>query len=118
MMRRPRSTPWLSVVLLLLGSSLIVPGVMLERATASASLYSIQVPPGPPVPSSSASFIESGQPASADAPPVLDDAPQRLDLRGNEISRPVARYRVDDRGSLYEEHSPQTEVPRLKQPVM
>ena len=56
--------------------------------------------------------------APPDAPLVPDDAPQRLDLRGNEISRPVARYRVDDTGILYEEHSPQTELPRLKQPVM
>ena len=47
-----------------------------------------------------------------------NDAPQRLDVRGNEIARPVARYRVDERGSLYEVHSPETEVPRLKAPVM
>ena len=44
------------------------------------------------------------------------DAPRRLDVYGNEIARPVARYRVDGRGTLYEVHSPQTEVPRLAPP--
>jgi hypothetical protein len=47
---------------------------------------------------------------------VETDAPRRLDVYGNEIARPVARYRVDDRGTLYEVHSPQTEVPRLAPP--
>jgi hypothetical protein len=41
-----------------------------------------------------------------------------VDVRGTEIARPVARCRVDDHGSLYEVHSPETGVPRLKPPVM
>jgi hypothetical protein len=49
---------------------------------------------------------------------TLEDGPHRMDLRGNEIARPVARYRVDGRGTLYEVHSPQTEVPRLKAPTL
>jgi hypothetical protein len=118
MMRRRRSTLWLSLALLLLGGGLIGPGLMLERATASAPQHSMRLKEMPPIPSSSASFIDTGETAPSEAPLVLDDAPQRLDLRGNEISRPVARYRVDDSGTVYEEHSPQTEVPRLKQPVM
>jgi hypothetical protein len=47
--------------------------------------------------------------------PVLEP-PRRIDLYGNEIANPVARYRVDDRGALYEVHSPETEVPRLGPP--
>ena len=108
---------WLSLALLFLGGSLMVPGLMLERTT-SVSHTPVWLRTSPPMPSSSASFTDSGATAPFDAPVVLDDAPQRLDLRGNEISRPVARYRVDDTGTLYEEHSPQTELPRLKQPVM
>lgn len=50
--------------------------------------------------------------------PAERDVPRRLDLRGNEIARPVARYRLDERGVLYEVHSPHTEVPRLKPPKM
>jgi hypothetical protein len=117
MMSRRRSTLWLSLALLFLGGSLVVPGVMLERA-ASVPHTSVWLPQSSPIPSSSASFNDSGVTAPPDAPLVLDDPPQRVDLRGNEISRPVARYRVDDTGTVYEEHSPQTELPRLKQPVM
>jgi hypothetical protein len=48
----------------------------------------------------------------------LEETPGSFDIRGNEIARPVARYRLDDRGSLYEVHSPDTEVPRLKPPQL
>jgi hypothetical protein len=48
--------------------------------------------------------------------PDDDDTPRAVDLRGNEIARPVARYRIDRRGTLYEVHSPDTEVPRLRPP--
>jgi hypothetical protein len=55
--------------------------------------------------------------SSLDRDTALDaDAPRRVDVYGNEIARPVARYRVDGRGTLYEVHSPQTEVPRLAPP--
>jgi hypothetical protein len=39
-----------------------------------------------------------------------------LDVLGNEISEAVATYKLDSTGSLYEEHSPQTELPRLGSP--
>jgi hypothetical protein len=39
-----------------------------------------------------------------------------LDLRGNEVRPAVARYKVDFTGALYEEHSPESEVPRLAPP--
>ena len=45
-------------------------------------------------------------------------APEELDIRGNEIVRPVERYGVDRRGSLYELHSPDTEIPRLAPPEL
>jgi predicted ATPase len=38
------------------------------------------------------------------------------DLYGNEVREAVARYKVDPTGVLYEEHSPETEVPRLAPP--
>ena len=72
----------------------------------------------PPRWSASASLMEPGAAVANDASAAADDAPQRLDVRGNEIARPVARYRIDARGSLYEVHSPETEVPRLKPPVI
>jgi hypothetical protein len=39
-----------------------------------------------------------------------------MDLYGNEVTDAVAKYWLDSRGALYEEHSPQTEVPRLRAP--
>jgi hypothetical protein len=38
------------------------------------------------------------------------------DLYGNDISDAVARYKLDAEGSLYELHSPRTELPRLGSP--
>jgi hypothetical protein len=39
-----------------------------------------------------------------------------LDLYGNEITDAVAEYKLDATGSLYELHSPQTELPHLASP--
>ena len=53
---------------------------------------------------------------AASAPARGSDVPGRepaVDLYGNEVTDAVAKYRLDSRGALYEEHSPQTEVPRL-----
>ena len=53
---------------------------------------------------------------SADDEVAGDDMPENLDLYGNEVTDAVAKYRFDASGSLYELHSPQTEVPRLAPP--
>ncbi|HEY6613118.1 MAG TPA: hypothetical protein VIZ32_01325 [Vicinamibacterales bacterium] len=39
-----------------------------------------------------------------------------VDLNGNEVRQAIAHYKVDPMGALYEEHSPDTEVPRLGSP--
>ena len=39
-----------------------------------------------------------------------------VDLYGNEVTYAVAKYKFDATGSLYETHSPQTELPRLGSP--
>lgn len=39
-----------------------------------------------------------------------------VDFNGNEVRQAIARYKVDPTGALYEEHSPDTEVPRLRPP--
>ena len=38
------------------------------------------------------------------------------DLYGNDVASAVAKYSFDATGSLYEVHSPQTELPRLPSP--
>jgi hypothetical protein len=61
-------------------------------------------------------------PSAAPAvPPITtqqDDATDQgaVDLYGNQISDAVARYKLDAEGSLYELHSPRTELPRLRPP--
>jgi hypothetical protein len=45
---------------------------------------------------------------------VHDDA--TVDLYGNEVTSAVAQYKLDSGGSLYETHSPRTELPRLGPP--
>jgi hypothetical protein len=58
----------------------------------------------------SRSTVSSASPASA------ADPEPAIDLYGNEVIDAVATYKLDRGGSLYEEHSPQTEVPHLKSP--
>jgi len=38
------------------------------------------------------------------------------DLLGNDVTPAVATYKLDTSGVLYEEHSPQTELPQLSEP--
>jgi hypothetical protein len=42
-----------------------------------------------------------------------DEASGFVDLYGNEVTDAIATYTLDQGGSLYELHSPQTELPRL-----
>ena len=45
-----------------------------------------------------------------------DDSEGLVDLYGNEVIDAIATYTLDPAGSLYELHSPQTELPRLGSP--
>ena len=114
-MKRTRSMLYMSLALLLFGSSLLVRDLFLDPG--SASRPQCETAASPPPSSSSASLMDPAADDASKSSGVGDDAPQRLDVRGNEIARPIARYRLDDRGSLYEVHSPETELPRLKPPV-
>jgi hypothetical protein len=67
--------------------------------------------------------VPAGAPIDApeQLPSVLDQtgAERRepsMDLYGNEVTEAVAKYLLDSTGAVYEEHSPQTEVPRLAGP--
>ena len=106
---------WMSLALLLFGTSLLVPDLIFHAMPRTRAYHAAATSASKG--SSSASLIDPIAP-DADESTAANDDPQRLDVRGNEIARPVARYRLDERGSLYEVHSPQTEMPRLKSPVM
>ena len=47
--------------------------------------------------------------------PAIDDD-ESTDLYGNDVTPAVATYSLDAAGSVYELHSPQTEIPRLGSP--
>jgi hypothetical protein len=62
-------------------------------------------------------------PSSTEPLPQRNFAPARerededeIDLYGNDVSDAVAKYKLDSDGSLYELHSPQTQLPRLGSP--
>lgn len=45
-----------------------------------------------------------------------DVAAGTVDLYGNDVNDAVAKYSLDATGTLYEVHSPQTEIPKLGSP--
>jgi hypothetical protein len=55
-------------------------------------------------------------PHTSDNQIVLPPRDHPVDFNGNEVRQAVARYKIDLTGALYEEHSPDTEVPRLRPP--
>ena len=62
----------------------------------------------------SATFSSKHRAASGEVEQPPREAP--IDFSGNEVRQAIARYKVDPTGALYEEHSPDTEVPRLAPP--
>ena len=109
-MRRLRLLIIASTAGLLTATAFAVPQIVAKRlvpAPAAAGIHAPAHAHDTPAPSRTHPVRE-----------VPDDVARSIDLRGNEIARPVARYRVDARGTLYEVHSPQTEVPRLKAPTL
>jgi hypothetical protein len=67
------------------------------------------------------SVVRANNPAvAAHFPVVVEEweATGLPDLHGNEVVYDaVATYELDEAGSLYEVHSPETELPRLASPV-
>lgn len=57
-----------------------------------------------------------GQPVLAIEDASVDGRHVAVDFYGNEVTDAVAHYTLDPTGTLYEEHSPETEVPRLGAP--
>jgi hypothetical protein len=45
-----------------------------------------------------------------------ETAEEAVDAYGNEVTLAVAEYSLDPAGTLYEEHAPQIELPRLGSP--
>lgn len=52
-----------------------------------------------------------------DVPRDDDVVVPKVDVRGNEVDDAIGDYRVDTKGDIYERHSPETEVTKLRPPV-
>lgn len=83
-----------------LTSSLVIPSAAVHRTSdhVERSRFLIDVESAP------------------DSPENGDNADGPVDLYGNEVTDAVAKYKLDATGSLYELHSPQTELPHLGSP--
>ena len=76
-----------------------------------------------PDPTSSA-VSEPDRPRQTEGAQVEPDEPplpyrsetRRMDMYGNPIETAIGDYRIDQRGEMYERHSPDTAVPRLGVP--
>ena len=101
--------------------ALMIPALMVSVTVAENSAG-----PGPVSPSAPLSASRSNQDSARHTTAVaLDPEAQQdeidaqigaLDLYGNAVTDAVATYKLDAEGSLYELHSPQTELPRLGSP--
>jgi hypothetical protein len=66
------------------------------------------------IPSSTERPLPYAQPDGPNAPGT--DEESTTDLYGNDVTAAVARYKLDATGSLYEAHSPQTQMAKLGSP--
>jgi hypothetical protein len=66
------------------------------------------------IPSSTERPLPYAQPGGPNEPGT--DEESATDLYGNDVTAAVARYKLDAAGSLYEAHSPQTQLTKLGSP--
>jgi hypothetical protein len=86
---------------------LLMAGALFTSRVVTSSL------PAPRADAMPASAMTDGPNERHAQPDAADGA---VDLYGNEVSDAIATYSLDPTGSLYELHSPQTELPRLASP--
>ena len=82
----------------------LVTGSHSEAWQPSAAADRVLVPEAP---------VRESAREQADPRDPSDEAEGFVDLYGNDVTDAVATYTFDQAGSLYELHSPQTELPRL-----
>ena len=88
----------------------LIPLAMLASATSACVPKTTTAP---------AAYAPAASRAVADGTDEPDPALQPiLDVYGNEIQDAITDYRIDTGGVMYEEHSPDTEVPHLSPPLM
>jgi hypothetical protein len=73
-------------------------------------------PPPHPIAAQPAASSTQPLPPRTFTPAREREDEDEIDLYGNDVSDAVAKYQLDSDGSLYELHSPQTQLPRLAPP--
>ena len=102
-------TLWAVVTSLLFVGAVLTPELV--RGSRAEPPSAVATPATSPAPSDD---VTSGTSAQDFQDPSDADGP--VDLYGNEVTNAIAKYKFDATGSLYETHSPQTELPRLSSP--
>jgi len=101
-------TTWAVVTSLLFVGALLTPELVRgSRTELPSAVTAPATSPAPGDDTSGTSAQDFQDPSDADGP---------VDLYGNEVTNAIAKYKFDATGSLYETHSPQTELPRLSSP--
>src|SRR4026209_458048 len=90
------------------GFAVLLGGAYLTPQLATSDDGALAIAPASPANMPAVTAVTSGDDRDAGDP---NDA--FTDLDGNEVSDAIATYKFDQSGSLYELHSPQTELPRL-----
>jgi hypothetical protein len=87
-----------------------------ERAADLRTRLLVPHPVTSRAPASPVDPLRSGWSTSTALPGEPPDRPVQ-DLYGNDVNDAVARYKFDAEGTVYEEHSPETEIPHLRPPT-
>ena len=95
---------FIATVAIAMTSPLLAPQTPTDRGTSTSTRV---------IPSSTERRLPYAQP-DANAPGM--DEESTTDLYGNDVTAAVARYKLDATGSLYEAHSPQTQLAKLGSP--
>ena len=90
------------------GFAALIGGAYLTPQLATSDDGAASIAPAAPATTPPVAAVTTGDDRDAGDP---NDA--FTDLYGNEVSDAIATYKFDQSGSLYELHSPQTELPRL-----
>jgi hypothetical protein len=96
---------FVAMILIATTSSLLAPQTPTNSGTSTAPLV---------IPSSTDRPLPYAQPDGPNAPGT--DEESTTDFYGNDVTAAVARYKLDATGSLYEAHSPQTQMAKLGSP--
>ena len=95
---------FVAMMLIAITSPLLAPQTPTDSGTSTSTRV---------IPSSTERPLPYAQPDSY-APGT--DEESTTDLYGNDVTAAVARYKLDATGSLYEAHSPQTQMAKLGSP--